>query len=116
MDSLMPDTLASWRQTLERVLQRYADIPSLDDDINEYVIVDRSLNHFILMREGWLGKQRFHGPVVHAEIRDGKIWIHYDGIEESVTEELVEAGISKDCIVLAFHPPYVREHTGYAVA
>lgn len=42
--------------------------------------------------------------------------MHYDGIEGSITEELVQAGIPKDHIVLAFHPPYVREHTGYAVA
>jgi hypothetical protein len=54
--------------------------------------------------------------VVHVEIRDDKLWIHYDGIEDSITEELVAAGIPKDHIVLAFHPPFVRQHTGYALA
>lgn len=44
----------------------------------------------------------------HAEIRDGKLWIHHDGIDRSVTEELVAAGIPKDHIVLAFHPPHIR--------
>ncbi|MEO1765449.1 MAG: element excision factor XisI family protein [Cyanobacteria bacterium J06629_18] len=28
-----------------------------------------------------------NGTVTHAEIRDGKIWIHYDGIEDSITGE-----------------------------
>jgi XisI protein len=59
---------------------------------------------------------RVHGCVVHAEIRDGKIWIHYDGIEDGITSELVTAGVTKDHIVLAFHPPQVREYTGYAIA
>jgi hypothetical protein len=70
----------------------------------------------LLMQEGWHGKQRFHGAIVHAEIREDKIWIHYDGIEDGITDELVALGIPKANIVLAFHPPYVRSDTGYAVA
>ena len=116
MDTLEERKLAQWRQMLEQILQRYADIPDRYSDTRKFVVIDRSLNHFMLMKEGWQDKQRFHGFMVHAEIRDGKIWIHYDGIEDGITEELVEAGVPKDSIVLAFHPPHVRPHTGYAVA
>ena len=42
--------------------------------------------------------------------------LKYDGIEDSITEELVASGVPKDRIVLAFHPREIREHTGYAVA
>ncbi|NEQ11433.1 MAG: XisI protein, partial [Moorea sp. SIO4E2] len=28
----------------------------------------------------------------------------------------VASGVPKDRIVLAFHPPEIREHTGYAIA
>jgi hypothetical protein len=38
------------------------------------------------------------------------------GIEDGITDELVAAGVPKDHIVLAFHPPQVRAHTGYALA
>ncbi|MFE1748097.1 element excision factor XisI family protein, partial [Coleofasciculus sp. H7-2] len=38
------------------------------------------------------------------------------GIEDGITGELVAAGVPKGHIVLAFHPPQVREHTGYAIA
>ena len=68
------------------------------------------------MHEGWEDQRRVHGCLVHVEIREDKLWIHYDGIEDSITAELVEAGIPKDRIVLAFHPPFVRQHTGYAIA
>jgi len=105
-----------WRETLEETLQYYADLPYPYDHVKTYVVVSRDGNHFFLMHEGWQGHKRIHGMVVHAEIRDGKIWMHYDGIEGSITEELVSAGVPKENIVLAFHPPYVREHTGYAVA
>lgn len=110
------ETLDQWRETLENILQYYADLSYPHSNVETYVVVSRDSNHFFLMHEGWQGNKRVHGIVVHAEIRDDKIWIHYDGIEGSVTEELVTAGVPKECIVLAFHPPYVREHTGYAAA
>ena len=110
------DTLSQWRTTLEKTLHSYAELPYTLGDVSTYVVVSRNGNHFFLMHEGWQGNRRIHGIVVHAEIKDGKIWIHYDGIEGSITEELVTAGIAKENIVLAFHPPYIREHTGYAVA
>ncbi|NEO40219.1 MAG: XisI protein [Moorea sp. SIOASIH] len=49
-------------------------------------------------------------------VRDSKIWIHYDGIEDGITDELVATGVPKDRIVLAFHPPDIRQHTGYGIA
>jgi ketopantoate reductase len=110
------EDLNQWRKILESVLQYYAELPYPYTDVRTYVVVSRDGSHFFLIHEGWQGNKRIHGMVVHAEIRDGKIWIHYDGIESSITEELVAAGVPKDRIVLAFHPPYVREHTGYAVA
>lgn len=110
------ETLAHWQEILEKTLQEYADLPYPFSDVQTYVVVSRERNHFFLMHEGWQGSKRIHGMVVHAEIRDGKIWVHYDGIEESITADLIAAGIPKEKIVLAFHPPNVREYTGYAIA
>jgi|GEM_PF-3478880 len=70
----------------------------------------------MLMCEGWEDRCRIHGCVVHAEIHDGKIWMHSDGIEASSTADLAAAEIPKDRIVLAFHPLDVWEYTGYAIA
>jgi hypothetical protein len=114
--AITDNTLDSWRKTLETLLQYYADLPYRYGDVNAYVVVSRDRNHFMLMREGWENSRRVHGCVVHAEIRNYKIWIHYDGIEDGITDELVAAGVPKDHIVLAFHPPQVRAHTGYALA
>ena len=110
------DTLIFYRDTIEKILNDYAAIPYSHGEINQYVIINSDRTHFLLLNEGWTLEKRIHGCVVHAEIRNGKIWIHYDGIEDGITEELVAAGIPKDCIVLAFHPPHLRQQTGYAVA
>ena len=69
----------------------------------------------MLLDEGWENNRRVHGCMVHVQIRGGKIWIHYDGIEDAITNELVAAGVPKDYILLAFHPIQVRQHTGYAI-
>ncbi len=105
-----------WRENLKEILQRYADIPNRYKDVSSYLLVSDDLNHYMLMQEGWHQKQRFHGAVVHAEIRTDKVWIHYDGIEDGITDELVALGVPKANIVLAFYPPYVRPDTGYAIA
>jgi hypothetical protein len=109
------DTLNQWRQEIETILQAYAAIPYRYGDVKTYVIVSQDQNHFLLMHEGWENQHRVHGCLVHAEICDGKIWIQYDGTEDGITDELVSAGVSKNHIVLAFHPPSVRQHTEYAV-
>lgn len=108
--------LDRWREILENILQYYANLSYRYGEVKSYVIVDRDRNHFMLMDEGWENDRRVHGCIVHAEIRNNKIWIHYDGIEDGITDELVAAGVPKDCIVLAFHPPHLRKHTGYAIA
>jgi XisI protein len=44
-----------------------------------------------------------------------KIWIHRDGLEDGIANELVKAGIPKTQIVLGFHPPNIRPYTEFAV-
>lgn len=70
----------------------------------------------MLFDVGWQQKRRVHGCVTHVQIINGKIWIQRDGIEDGITDELVEAGVPKDKIVLGFQPPNVRPYTGYAIA
>lgn len=110
------DTLDQYRDIIHTILQQYAAIPYSYGQVTTSLIVSQDRNHFLLMDEGWQDGLRVHGCLVHVQIRDGKIWIQRDGIEDGITDELVAAGIPKDKIVLAFHPPEVRQYTGYAIA
>jgi hypothetical protein len=51
-----------------------------------------------------------------VDIINGKFWIQRDGTEYGIARELVDAGVPKEQIVLAFRAPEIRKHTGYAVA
>jgi hypothetical protein len=63
---------------------------------------------------GWRGSERIHGTLVHVDITEGRIWIQYDGTERGIATELVESGVPRDRIVLAFKPPALRPFTGFA--
>ena len=110
------DLLEFYRETIEKILKKHADIPYTYGEIEEYLIIDPSRNHFLLLDVGWQQKRRVHGCITHVQIINGKIWIQRDGIEDGITEELVAAGVPKSDIVLGFQPPEVRPYTGYATA
>ncbi len=59
---------------------------------------------------------RVHGSLVHIDIIDGKLWIQRDGLEHGVVTELLEAGIPKDRIVMAYKSIETRRLMEFAVS
>jgi hypothetical protein len=110
------DTLESDRAIIESILIEYTKIPYAYGDFQTEAIFDRVRDRYVLMNIGWDDGKRVHGSLAHVDIIDGKFWIQRDGIEHGIANELLEAGIPKDRIVLAFRPPEVRRLTEYAVA
>lgn len=110
------DKLTQYRQIIKATLNEYAAIPFSYGEIQQRVFIDKEENNFFLFNVGWHNKKRIHGCVVHIEIINEKIWIQQDGIEDGITNDLLTAGIPKDKIVLAFHPPSVRPYTEFAVS
>jgi hypothetical protein len=110
------DSVARYRALVKQVLQEHAQYRPSHGNIDNELIVDAERDHYELMHIGWDGPRRVHGAVIHIDIIDGKIWIQHDGTAPGVAEELVELGVPREAIVLGFHPEYVRQYTGFAVA
>ena len=110
------DQIGRYRQIIKALIAGYAKIKPAYGNIEIETIFDDVNNHYEMMYIGWDGQKRIHGSVLHIDIRDGKVWIQHDGIEDGVAEELVSAGIPRDHVVLGFYPADVRPHTDYAVA
>ncbi len=110
------DNLERYRQIIKDTLNEYAVIPFSYGEIKQQVFIDKEENNFFLFNVGWHNRKRIHGCVVHIEIINDKIWIQRDGIEDGITYDFLKAGIPKDKIVLAFHPPDIRPHTEFAVS
>lgn len=79
-------------------------------------ICDTVYDNYLLMDIGWDKTGRVHAVVFHLRIRNGKIWVEWDGIEDGISQELLDAGIPKEDIVLAFYRPERRSLTEFAIA
>src|SRR3989442_9102011 len=108
------DTLPRYRELIRKLLTEYASHRPSHGEIDTELILVPEKDHYELLHVGWDGPRRVHGSVIHIDIIGDKIWIQYDGTNRPVAEELVAAGIPREAIVLAFHPPFVRPHTGFA--
>jgi hypothetical protein len=78
-------------------------------------IVDESGHHYQIVALGWESDRRVFNLLFHLDIIGDKIWVQEDKMEQSIDEILVEHGVSKKDIVLAYFPDFHRQHTEYAV-
>jgi hypothetical protein len=108
-------SIKEYREKIKNILTDYVSIPYSQGDIKSKLIISNDENNYLVMTEGWQNKKRVHGCIIHLEIIDNKIWVHRDGTEYGIANELVNARISKDNIVLGFHPANIRQYTDFAV-
>lgn len=109
------DKVGQYRQIVEKILLEHSQVQPAYGEIEMAVLFDRERDHYQVLRSGWLQKQRVYGVLIHIDLKDTKIWIQYDGTEVGVANELLERGIPKTDIVLAYHSPFMRQYSGFAV-
>ena len=110
------DRIATYREIVKRIINEYAALKPSYGDIEVETIFDESRDHYEMIYTGWDEWRRIHGSVIHVDLRDGKVWIQHDGTEDGIANELLQAGIPHEHIVLGFHPPDQRKYTPFAVA
>lgn len=111
------DKLKTYRSYIIEILEKHANFNPIGNwqEYENQVINDNKRDHYCLIRVGWKEYERSHHCVIHIDIKQDKIWIQEDWTEEGVANELVEKGVPKSDIVLAFYAPYRREDTEFAV-
>lgn len=114
-ETINPTKLERYRRSIQEVIGRHTAYPPSYGEVELQTIFDTERDHYQLVHAGWHKKYRQYGCLIHIDIKNGKIWIQHDGTETGVANELVELGIPKEEIVLAYHPIYQREYTGFAV-
>lgn len=110
------DTVDHYRQIVRQVIHAYASYKPSHGDITTEAVIDADQSHFEVMHVGWDGTRRIHGAVIHIDIIGDKVWIQYDGTSPGIADDLVEAGIPAEAIVLGFRPEHLRKYSGFAIA
>ena len=108
------DSVARYRELIQSILTEYARIPYAYGEICCETVFDPAADRYLLMLVGWDGIRRVHGCLIHVDIIEGKLWIQRDGTERGVARELLEAGVPRDQLVLAFQPDRVYDEAGVA--
>ncbi|NEQ99360.1 MAG: XisI protein [Cyanothece sp. SIO2G6] len=108
-----------YRQYIRQLLTERAQRPSIHNNYVEYevqTVFDTEHDHYQLLYVGWRGAKRDFGCVLHLDIKAGKIWIQHDGTEVGIANQLVERGVPKQDIILAFHEPEIRQYTDFGTS
>lgn len=95
------DKIERYRQIIQQVLNYHSQFKPLVGETEQFVSFDRDRDRYHLFTVGWNQHQRIYGCLIHIDIRDGKLWIQYDGTEDGV---------------LAFQSAYMRHYTDFAVS
>jgi XisI protein len=83
-----------------------------------YVITDKQIHHYQILLENWNEREKHELQIfMHFHLKpNGKVYILENHSSNDIGEMLLENGVEKSDIVLAFLPTYARKYSGYAVA
>ena len=97
------DKLSRYRKIISKILTALANYGSSLGQIDEYAICDEKTDNYILANVGWYPSgRRQQGYPVHIRIKDGKVWVEWDGTDQEIVQQLIDNGIPPEDIVLGF--------------
>src|SRR5262249_61048552 len=118
------DNLEQYRKIIEReltaIVEQTKQAISAPPGLRDKTVFDRQSDYYLILREGWDGSRRIHGPVVSLEIIDGKVWLQADNTDLRVAERLCPFGKMALAQALLGPTPFCRrdprERSGSAVS
>ncbi|HEY0461123.1 MAG TPA: element excision factor XisI family protein [Pyrinomonadaceae bacterium] len=104
------DRIENYRQILEKTAKRHARFQPANGEIETRAVCDRASGEYLVIDSGWNEKgRRIYDVVLHFRLQNGTVHVERDNTDAEVVRELLDAGINKDDIVLAYNaPPYQR--------
>ena len=106
----------TYAEIIQQILKKHQSHRAINDRSEAQAICDTTNHHYLLVYVGWEDETPLYGCSIHVDIKDGKFWIHQDFTEDGIASELLEFGVPKTDIVLAFRSPFMRQFTGFATA
>jgi hypothetical protein len=104
------DRIENYRQILKQTVNRHARFQPANGEIETHAVCDRESDEYMVIDSGWNEKgRRIYDVVLHFRLQDGIVHVERDNTDAEVVRELLESGIAKDEIRLAYNAlPYQR--------
>ena len=109
------DKITKYRKIILKVFEDYAKEGYANIQAESEIVSDEKNDRYQLVTIGWEGFKRIHACTFHFDIKNGKIWIQNDETDYGVVNDLLEMGVPKSDIVLAYQSPSMREELGFAI-
>jgi hypothetical protein len=94
------DKLKRYRQIIKKILEEQASYKASTGEIDDYAICDEKTDNYLLINVGWhRSGRRQHGMPIHIRLKNEKVWLEWDGTDQEIAQQLIEAGIHEDDIV-----------------
>jgi len=112
------DKMTKYRELIKKILTEHVDISRRQPipGVEKLLIADDENGHYVWLDLGWRQGERVNSPIIQARIKDGKIWIEENWTDIDIADQLMEAGVPRQDIVLALHAPEMRQYTEFAAA
>ncbi len=110
------DRLEELRRICKCVLKEWAEFGTKEKEDQDMLVFDEKSDNYLWVSTGFSPNGHHFYITTHFGIRNGKIYIFRNGVEEGLVEDLLEAGATQQEIVLAWQPMYRRELSPFPVA
>ncbi len=110
------DRVEERKATVKALAEELARLTPDEGPVRTFRIFDDEHAQYLLYTVGWEGDFRSYGCFFRVHVQpDGKVYIEHDGTDLVIADLLIERGIPKEELILAWHEPELRPLTGYGV-
>ena len=104
------DKLENYRQILQKIVKRHAQFQPANGEIETHAVIDTENDDYMVVDSGWNEKgRRIYDVVLHFRLQNDTVHIERNNTDAEIVQELLESGIEKDDIILAYNAlPYQR--------
>lgn len=111
------DKLEKYQQILRETVNRHASFQPANGNIKTYAIIDEAGYNFMVIDAGWNEKKRrVYDVTLHFRIENAMIYVERDNTDAEVVRELLEKGVDKDDVILAFNDTPFQKLTDWIAA
>ena len=111
------DKIENYQKILCGIINEYAGYKPRNSPYDWVPICDDKNREYLLMSIGWDEKEnhKYHS-IFHFRIKENKIYVEQDNTDADPVQQMLDAGVPKEDIVLAFYSPSHRKLTEFALA
>ena len=85
------EKIKEYQKKIKKILEAYIDSDQSNPNEEIYLVADDVKMHYLVYHNSWNHSSRSYGCILHVRIKNGKIYVEYDGTDVGFADIFVEA-------------------------